>query len=323
MPTQPIRWGILGAADFALNHMGPAINQANGATLSGIASSSAEKAAGFINIAPDAKFYDSYEAMLNDPAIDAVYVPLPNHLHVEWTLKALAAGKHVLTEKPIALEASEIDQLIKARDASGLLAAEAYMIAHHPQWARTKELIASGAIGTLMRTDAAFSYNNRDGDNIRNRPETGGGGIRDIGVYTMGSVRLVTGREPLGLHSTRIHMENGIDAFAEVLFDFDGFTHQSFTSMRMANRQSVTFQGDEGVLTLTCPFNSNVFDQAELHLSEPSGVVRVERFSGVNQYVLQVEAFGDTIRNGTPYAWTLEDAKGTQAMLDQVLAQVA
>jgi predicted dehydrogenase len=114
-----------------------------------------------------------------------VYVPLPNHLHVEWTLKAVAAGKHVITEKPIAMQAHEIDPLIKARDASGKLVAEVYMIVHHPQWERARALVRSGAIGTVEHVDANFSYDNRtDRDNIRNRLETCGGGIRDIGVYT-------------------------------------------------------------------------------------------------------------------------------------------
>ncbi len=323
MTHQPVRWGVIGAANFALNHMAPAINQAKGATLSGIATSNPEKASDFIAIAPDCTHFKSYDDMLASPHIDAVYVPLPNHMHVDWTLKALDAGKHVLTEKPIALNALEIDQLIEARDRTGLLAAEAYMIAHHPQWARARDLIEAGEIGTLARVDAAFSYHNQDVGNIRNRPETGGGGIRDIGVYTMGSVRLVTGQEPTRLHSTRIHLDNGVDAFAEVLFDFDGFTYQSFTSMRMATRQSVVFQGDKGVLTLTCPFNAGVFDQAEIHLSRPDRNVTIERFTGVDQYVLQVEAFGNSVRNSTPYAWTLEDAKGNQAMLDQVLAEIA
>lgn len=322
MTIQPIRWGILGAANFALNHMGPAINAASGATLSGIATSTAQKAEGFQAIAPDAKHYESYEALLADPSIDAVYVPLPNHLHVEWTLKALEAGKHVLTEKPIALAAAEIDALIEARDRTGLMAAEAYMISHHPQWARTRALIDQGAIGTLRHVDVAFSYNNPDPANIRNRPETGGGSIRDIGVYSMGCVRLVTGQEPTRLHAARIETENDIDVFAEVLFDFDGFTYQSFTSMRMANRQAATFHGSDAVLTLTCPFNSGVFDQAEIHISRPDGSVTIERFTGVNQYVLQVEAFGRSIRDGAAYAWPLEQARGNQAMLDMALAKM-
>ncbi len=323
MAQKPIRWGILGAANFAKEHMAPAINAAGGAVLAGIASSNDQKAQAFLDLAPGCTHFKAYDEMLASPHIDAVYVPLPNHLHVDWTLQALESGKHVLTEKPVAMEASEIDQLIAARDRTGLLAAEAYMIAHHPQWARARALIGDGTIGDLRRVDAAFSYNNQDMDNIRNRAETGGGGIRDIGVYTMGAVRLATGQEPTRLHSARFEVENGVDTFAEVLFDFEGFTYQSFTSMRLANRQSVTFHGTAGVLTLTCPFNSNVFDQATLELSFPDGRVTTERWTGLNQYVLQVEAFGRSIQDGSAYAWPLEEAKGTQAMLDQVLAKIA
>jgi hypothetical protein len=139
--------------------------------------------------------HSSYEALLADPSIDAVYIPLPNHMHVEWTLKALQAGKHVLTEKPIALRAGEIDQIIAERDRTGLLAAEAYMIVHHPQWQRAKEWLEAGEIGTLRHVDAAFSFHLTDMENIRNRPDTGGGSLRDIGVYTFGSARFVTGAE--------------------------------------------------------------------------------------------------------------------------------
>jgi predicted dehydrogenase len=132
------------------------------------------------------RVHDSYEALLADPGIDAVYIPLPNHLHVEWTLRAIAAGKHVLTEKPVAMAAAEIDRLIAARDASGLQVAEAYMIVHHPQWQRARALLAEGAIGTLRHVDGAFSYDNRtDPGNIRNRPETGGGGIPTSGSIPM------------------------------------------------------------------------------------------------------------------------------------------
>jgi hypothetical protein len=194
---QTVRWGILGAANFARQHMAPAINEAEGAVLAALATSDAARAAPFAAIAPGLRVHSSYDALLADPEIDAVYVPLPNHLHVEWTLKALAAGKHVLTEKPIAMTATEIDRIIAARNSSGLLAAEAYMIVHHPQWQRARELVQDGAIGAVRHADAAFSYDNAaDPGNIRNRPETGGGGIRDIGVYTYGSVRFVTGAEP-------------------------------------------------------------------------------------------------------------------------------
>ncbi|PSL17108.1 Gfo/Idh/MocA family protein [Shimia abyssi] len=319
---QVVRWGILGAANFARNHMGPAINAAHGAELAALATSSAEKAAGFQAFAPRVAVHDSYEALLADPSIDAVYIPLPNHLHVEWSIKALEAGKAVLCEKPVGLDVGQIDRLIDARDKAGLLAAEAYMIVHHPQWQRAKALLDEGAIGTLLHVNAAFSFYNNDMDNIRNQAGTGGGGLRDIGVYTMGSVRWATGQEPEKLDYARVQMQDGFDLFADVGFAFPGFTYQGFTGIRMANRQEMHFHGDKGVMSLTCPFNANVFDQAEVRLSYPDQRVVVERFTGINQYVKQVEAFGRSVRDGADYAWTLEDARGTQAMLDTIFASV-
>lgn len=317
-----VKWGVLGAANFAREHMAPAIHAAKGAELYALATSSPEKAAGFTAFAPNLKIHSSYEALLADPAIEAVYIPLPNHLHVEWTLKALAAGKHVLTEKPIALRADEIDQIIAARNASGLLAAEAYMIVHHPQWQRAKQWLEAGEIGTLRHVDAAFSFHLTDMDNIRNRPDAGGGSLRDIGVYTFGSARFVTGSEPVDL-SARLILDNGIDSFAQVSGIMDGphgrFTYGSMTSMRLYNRQVVTFQGDKGMIRLEGgPFNANVNDLAEVELHRNGNSVLVERFPTANQYVLQVQAFGRSIREGVAYPCPLEFIKGTQAMMDKV-----
>ena len=180
---QPVRWGVLGASKFAREHMAPAIHMAKGAKLAALATSWAEKAQEFQEFCPDLTVHSSYDALLADPDIDAVYIPLPNHLHVMWTLKALAAGKHVLTEKPIAMHAREIDQIIVARDNARKLAAEAYMIVFHPQWQRAREIVQSGAIGRVTHVDTAFTYDNRaDLQNIRNRADAGGGGIRDIGA---------------------------------------------------------------------------------------------------------------------------------------------
>jgi predicted dehydrogenase len=317
-----VKWGVLGAANFAREHMGPAINAAKGAELYALATSSPEKAAGFAAFAPNLKVHGSYEALLADPLVEAVYIPLPNHMHVEWTLKALAAGKHVLTEKPIALRAEEIDQIISARDASGLLAAEAYMIVHHPQWQRAKEWLEAGEIGQLRHVDAAFSFHLTDMQNIRNRPEAGGGSLRDIGVYTFGSARFVTGSEPVDL-SARLIMDNGIDSFAQVAGIMDGphgrFTYGSMTSMRLYNRQVVTFQGDRGMIRVEGgPFNANVNDLAKVELHKDGNRVITDRFPTANHYVLQVEAFGRSIRDGVAYPCPLEFVKGTQAMMDRV-----
>jgi predicted dehydrogenase len=321
---EPVRWGILGASKFAREQMAPAIHMAKGAELAALATSDPAKAEGFLAFAPRMRVHDSYEALLADPTIDAVYIPLPNHLHVEWSLKAVAAGKHVLCEKPMAMKAGEYDQLIRARDASGLLVTEAYMIVHHPQWQRARELVRGGAIGRLLNVDGFFSYDNAsDPGNIRNRRDAGGGSLPDIGVYTCGSTRWVTGEEPEAV-AAEIVWENGVDVTAFVRARFPSFRFQGVTSMRMHPRQEMTFHGTEGLVRLTAPFNARLFGQAQVELHRNAGPgpasVTVERFPRDNHYETQVEAFGRAIRNGEPYAWTLEDARGTQAMLDMAFA---
>jgi len=325
---QPVRWGVLGAARFAREHMAPAIHAAEGAELAALATSDPAKAAGFRAFCPSLTLHPTYEALLADPGIDAVYIPLPNHMHVEWTLKCLAAGKHVLTEKPIALKAREIDQIIAARDRSKLLAAEAYMIVHHPQWVKARELVCAGAIGIVEHVDAAFSYDNRnDPRNIRNRPETGGGSVPDIGVYTFGSCRWVTGAEPVRL-SARVRRENGVDTWTHVTGDMAGsernaprFTYSSITSMRLFPRQEVVFQGTKGMIRVGYgPFNAGLHAEAQVHMFRAGEPDAIFRYPGARQYRLQVEAFGRKIREGAAYPWSLEDARGTQAMIDMVWA---
>ena len=319
--SDPVRWGILGAANFAFEQMAPAILLAQGADLVALATSDPAKAARFQSIAPRLVIHPTYEALLADPGIDAVYVPLPNHLHVEWTLKALAAGKHVLVEKPLGLKATDFDAVIAARDKSGLLAAEAFMIVHHPQFIRARELVQSGAIGTLRHVDATFTYDNRTAlDNIRNRPEAGGGGLPDIGVYTFGSTRFVTGAEPDRVTYARVDFENGVDVFVQMAAEFPGFTYSAVVSMRLFPRQEVVFHGEKGVLKLTCPFNANLFDLAQLTVETEGMQVRTERFPGVNHYVLQVENFCKSVRDGIAYPCPLEFSRGTQAMIDMVFA---
>ena len=313
-----VRWGILGAANFAKQHMARAIHAAEGGTLAALATSSAEKAEGFKAFAPDLKVHDTYDALLNDPDIDAVYIPLPNHLHVEWTLRAVAAGKAVLCEKPIAMNAKEIDRLIEARDDAGVLVAEAYMIVHHPQWRKARRLLHEGKIGTLTDAQVRFSFNNPDPDNIRNQSGTGGGGLPDIGVYAFGSVRYVTGEEPEAILSTDVTWENGVDTRAHVTARFPSFHYTGMVSTRMSPYQEVLFHGDEGVIRLTAPFNAGVYDQAEVHLQTPDGTVTTWRFPNVNQYVLQVEAFNRSVADQVVYPCPLEFSKGTQRMIDMV-----
>ncbi len=315
---KPVQWGVLGAANFARRHMAPAIHAANSSRLSGLATSSPEKAEPFQAFCPDLKIYDDYEALLGDPNIEAVYIPLPNHLHVEWSLKVLEAGKHVLCEKPMTMQAAEFDTLIAKRDQTGLLAAEAYMIVHHTQWQFTRKLIADGAIGKLAHVTGAFSFDNRaDTGNIRNRAETGGGGLRDIGVYVIGCARFATGQEPVSVQSA-IRWEDGIDAFSEIRAQFPDFTYSSYVSIRMHPHQEMVFHGEGGVIRLTAPFNARVFGEARVELHRPGLEVQVTRFPGDDHYKLQVEAFSRSVRDGADYPCPLEFSRGTQEVIDRV-----
>ncbi len=315
---RPVQFGVLGAAKFARQYMAPAIHGANGARLAGLATSKAAKVAPFLAFCPDLAVYDSYDALLADPEIDAVYIPLPNHLHVEWSLKALDAGKHVLCEKPITMQAAEFDALIEKRDQTGLLAAEAYMIVHHPQWQFVRNLITDGAIGKLAHVTGAFSFDNREETtNIRNRAETGGGGLRDIGVYVIGGARFATGHEPISVQSA-IRWQDGIDTFTEIRAQFPDFTYSAYVSIRMHPHQEMVFHGEGGVIRMTAPFNARVFGEARVELHRPGLEVQVTRFPGDDHYKLQVEAFCRSVCDGSPYPCPLEFSRGTQEMIDRV-----
>jgi len=319
--TDHVRWGVLGAAKFAREHMAPAINAARRGRLAALATSDPAKAAPFADLAPGLQVHDSYDALLADPGIDAVYIPLPNHLHVEWSVKALQAGKHVLVEKPLAMTASGFDPVMAAQEQSGCLAAEAYMVVHHPQWQKAKALYDAGAIGRLVRVSGAFSYDNRaDVGNIRNRPETGGGAVPDIGVYIYGTARFVTGEEPEAILSTEIVRENGVDVWSHVTARFPSFHYTGVVSMRMAPWQEMVFQGDAGVMRLSAPFNAGVYGEARVEVQDSQLQVQQWRFPADNHYVHQVEAFNASVLDGAAYPCPLSFSRGTQAMIDMVWA---
>ena len=193
------------------------------------------------------------------------------------------------------------------------------MIVHPPQWQRARQLLAEGVVGRLRHVETSFSFFNDDPANIRNRDGMGGGGLRDIGVYAFGSVLYATEAQP-GEMTAKLEMEGDWDSHAEVTAAFPDFSFHAVVSMRMAPRQRVVFHGDKGVLELTAPFNAGKFDQAELIIETGMNTRTIERWPGVNQYVLQVEAFCDSVRNGTPYGWTLEQARRTQEMIDGAFA---
>ena len=314
-----LRWGILGASKFALDHMLPAMQLAGRTKCVALATSKPDNAKPFLNINPDITVHEDYDLLLQDPNVDAVYIPLPNHLHMKWTKKAIEAGNHVLCEKPIALKAAEIDELIQLRVTSGLVVAEAYMIVHHPQWQHAKRLFKSGVIGDLVQVDGVFSYNNRaDVTNIRNNATTGGGSLPDIGVYTLGSTRFMTEEEPKEILNSSIVWENGVDVWASVTAQFPSFQFIGVTSMRMQPRQEMNFQGTEGLIRLTAPFNPQVFGQAEVHLYRDQNDLQTFSFPSENHYVKQLEAFCSSVKDGSEYPCSLEFSKGTQRMIDMV-----
>ncbi len=311
-----VRWGVLGAAKIAREHLTPAIHLSASGVLAAVASTNADRAAALA--APyAARSIVGYDALLADPHIDAVYIPLANSEHVPWTLKALAAGKHVLCEKPIALNAAEIDSLIAARDAAGRLCAEGFMVTHHPQWTRAREIVASGELGALRQVDGAFTFFNADPANIRNRADVSGGALRDIGVYPTVTARFATGLEQLAARA-RIDWEAGIDATARVSLDFPGFPAEFYVSMRMAQRQEMVFHGDKAWLRVRTPFNAGLYGEDVLELRDAKGNYRLERFPAVNQYVLQIEAFNQSVLTGAPFACPLEFSRGNQAAIDAI-----
>ena len=317
--SKRLRWGILGAAKIAYEHVGPAIMRARGSDLVALATHNVARATEAFDFAQSLRVHDSYEALLADPEVDAIYIPLPNSMHVEWTKRVLEAGKHVLCEKPIALRASEIDDLIAARDASGLMAAEGFMVCHHPQWRRVKTLLAEGAIGDLEHVEAAFSFRNTDLNNIRNRPEMGGGAMLDIGVYPSIGTRFVTGAEPVSIRSD-LRMENGVDVFGRVWAEFPNFTLSFYCGIRHAGRQNIVFHGTEGTIELTVPFNAGVAGDPQLILRKGYLQGVIERFGPVNQYQLMIEAFARSALDGEDFACPLELSRGNQVMIDGILA---
>src|SRR5205823_2209635 len=195
--TKKIKWGVLGAANIAVTKVIPAMQHGEWCEVTALASRNLEKAQRFARDLGIPKVYGSYDELLADPSIEAVYNPLPNHLHVPWSIKAAEAGKHVLCEKPIGLTVREARSLLAARDRTGVKIGEAFMVKTHPQWVRVRDLISKGVVGKLRSTIGAFSYFNRDPQNVRNVAEWGGGGLLDIGCYPITISRWILGEEPL------------------------------------------------------------------------------------------------------------------------------
>lgn len=264
--------------------------------------------------------FGSYEEMLASDKIDAVYIPLPTSQHVEWSIKAADAGKHVLCEKPIALKAAEIDSLIAARDRNKVLVSEAYMVVYTPVWKKVRELLAEGAIGRLRHVQGAFTYFNRDAGNMRNIPALGGGGLPDIGVYPSITTRFATGKEPQRIQAvTERDPEFGTDMYSSVKADFGDFEMSFYISTQMASRQIMVFHGTDGFIEVKSPFNADRYGAEEVELANRShGQSQIFRFPDSRQYKLEAEAFADAATGGASEVVTLESSKKNQAMIDAI-----
>ena len=309
-----VRWGVLGTAKIALTKVIPAMQRSEWCEIVAIASRDFAKADESAERLEIPKAYDSYEELLADDSIEAVYIPLPNHLHVPWTIKAAEAGKHVLCEKPIALNAAEARTLIDVRDRTGVRIQEAFMVRTHPQWLETRRLIHSGKIGSLRSITGSFSYFNPDPTNIRNQLELGGGALMDIGCYPITISRFMYETEPrrvLGLIER--DEENGTDTLTTAVLDFPN-GHSTFTcSTRLAPYQRMIFHGTEGRIEVLIPFNAPHDHPTQILLND-----EVIEFPICDQYEIQGTLFSRAIRENREQEIPLEDAINNMIVIDAV-----
>ncbi|HTU44950.1 MAG TPA: Gfo/Idh/MocA family oxidoreductase [Bryobacteraceae bacterium] len=319
-----VRWGVLGVAAIATKKVIPGMQKCERAEVTAIASrelSRAREAADRLGIE---KAYGSYEELLADADVDAIYNPLPNHLHVPWTAKAAEAGKHVLCEKPIALSAEEAATLIPVRERTGVKIGEAFMVRTHPQWLRAGEIVRSGGIGELRAIVSEFSYFNRDAGNIRNVREYGGGAMMDIGCYPITMSRFFFEREPARV-SALIDRdpEMRIDRLSSALLDFDT-GHALFTcSTQMVPFQRMQVFGTRGRIELEIPYNIPTDRPSRIFIDDGSQLAgrsaRVEEFPICDQYTTQGDAFSKAIQEDGEVPVTLEDAVANMRVIEAVL----
>ncbi|MBY5715861.1 Gfo/Idh/MocA family oxidoreductase [Rhizobium leguminosarum] len=315
-----LRFGIISTAKIGRDNVVPAIQDAENCVVTAIASRDLTRAREMADRFSVPHAFGSYEEMLASDLIDAVYIPLPTSQHIEWSIKAADAGKHVLCEKPLALKAGDIGDLIAARDRNRVVVTEAYMITYSPVWQKVRSLIDEGAIGSLRHVQGAFTYFNRDPANMRNVPELGGGGLPDIGVYPVMGTRFSTGKEPLWIQAiTERDVDFGTDIYSSVKADFGDFELSFYISTQMANRQVMVFHGTEGYIEVKSPFNANRWGPEEIELADRSHTEsRIFRFQDSRQYKQQVEAFARAVKNGKEEIVTLENSKLNQKVIDAI-----
>lgn len=314
------RWGILSTARIGITQVIPALAASENGVVHAVASRDPARARAVADRFGAPLAFGSYEELLASDAVDGIYIPLPTSQHIEWTLKAAQAGKHVLCEKPIALQAADIDRLIAARDAHKVTIAEAFMVFYHPQWIKLRELIAEGAIGALRHVQGVFTYFNVDPGNMRNQPELGGGALPDIGVYPTVVTRMATGKEPLSVQaSVEFDPAFGTDRYASVAARFDGFDLTFYVSTQLAGRQAMTFHGDKGFIEVHAPFNTGKYGHGRITLFNAGHTQATEwSFGDANQYQLQAQNFVRAARGEDVPLFSLENSKANQKFIDAI-----
>lgn len=323
-----VKWGVLGVASIATRKVIPGMQKGALSEITAIASRDLKKAETAAKELGIAKAYGSYEELLADPEIEAIYNPLPNHLHVPWTAKAAEAGKHVLCEKPIALNAAEAETLLAVRARTGMKIGEAFMVKTYPQWLRVRELVRGGKIGELKTIVTVFSYFNRDAKNVRHKLEWGGGGLLDIGCYPITLSRWIYGEEPQRVAGTvENDPEFATDRMASAVMEFS--KGQSIFSCGTQTNyfQRMTLLGTMGRIDVEIPFNAPPNKPLPLTISDgmefAGGKSEVEMIPAADQYTIQGDAFSRAIRENTEVPVPLEDAIANMKVINAIFRSAA
>jgi predicted dehydrogenase len=315
----PVRWGVLGAANIALRKVIPGMQKSGLAQVVAIASRDIVKARAAAASLGIPKAYGSYQELIDDPDIEAIYNPLPNHLHVPWSIRAAEQGKHVLCEKPIALTAREARELLVVRDRTGVQIGEAFMVRTHPQWLKVKEIVDSGRIGDLRLISGHFSYYRRDPADIRSRVEWGGGALMDVGCYPITISRWLFGAEPaevVGLVDRDADMH--VDRLTSGLLRFERGQATFSCSTQLVAYQTAQIFGTKG--RIAASFHANPHDECRIYVDDGSdlagGGIETITFPPVDQFSVQADRFSEAIRGVGTVPVSLEDAIGNMAVID-------
>jgi predicted dehydrogenase len=320
-----LRWGILSTANIARTKVIPGIQGASGCRVVAIASrdpGQARQVAGELGIP---RAHGSYEALLADREVDAVYIPLPNHLHAEWTIAAVRAGKHVMCEKPLALTSSDAEAMVAAAEVSGVLLMEAFMYRLHPSWVAVGELVASGRIGRLVAIQSWFSYFNDDPTNIRNVRDFGGGALFDIGCYCINLSRLLFGSEPVTVQGSLVRdAQTGVDVLTTGLLEFEVGLSSFTCSTRAEDDQRVHIYGTEGRISIEIPFNIPPDRPTHVFLTsggDPPVNPATERltFDPADPYRVEAEHFAAAVREGGPAPVPPTDAVANLRVIERLV----